>query len=386
MEDASSGLAGHLDDILLKDAQFVLDWNPPESTAGQLEEANPNLPPSTAHATAIGYTRPAAFYDRHLAPHLILERVVCFDSLVSTLASTVDQTIRDAVTKRPLPKDTGILMPEKLIKNTVRALFRRTKWHEIGVTEAYYSHAVMYCLPLASTLAIHPSSEHWDSILNWTTDVRTGGWAFADGVLVISTAVFEDRDDQWKQELLQHEDERKSAIIEQLAFRSATLAVWEMKSLIVGTAQVMEDIVKMGLTHAKFPWKKCNATADCTHRLWEDMEESRKGYDAGFDARSPPWTLPDVPFASKSASAAVNSRPTPPRDGLGNASEQRGTTSRSYKEPFLSSVKDGERFRKKRHRNDSNASECKQPALKKLKADLIDEQDTAQLFLQQVTL
>jgi hypothetical protein len=36
----------------------------------------------------------AAFYDsRHLASHLILEYVVCLDTLVSAMASTVDQAI-----------------------------------------------------------------------------------------------------------------------------------------------------------------------------------------------------------------------------------------------------------------------------------------------------
>ena len=308
------------------------------------------------------------------------------------MASTVDQAIQDAVSKHPLPKVKGLLVPVRMLIQAyqIRAFFQRTKWHGIGVVEAYLTHASLFCLPIASTLAIHPSSEYWDSILNWTSDMGTGRWP-ADGALVLSTAVF--KDDKWKQDLLQHEDEWKSAIIEQLASHSITLAVWEMKSLTIGTAQVMEEIVEMGLTHAKFPWKKCTIIADCTHHLWEDMEESRNGYDAGFDARSPPWTLPDIPFASP----AVNSRPTPLRDGIGSASEQRGTTyTRSYKEPSLSFVKDGEKFRKKRHRNDSNASECKQPALKKLKADLMDESHdpppgawkevTAQLFLQQVTL
>jgi hypothetical protein len=304
------------------------------------------------------------------------------------MASTVDQAIEDAVAKRPLPKDTGMLQSEKVIRHQVRSFFRRTKWHESGVAETYSNHAATYCLPLASTLAIHPSSEQWDSILNWTTDVGIGQWAIVDGALVISTDVF--KDDQWKQELLQNEDERKNAIIEQLSSCSTTLAVWEMKSLTVGTAQVMEKIIEMGIIHPKFAWEKCTTTADCTHRLWEGMEESREDYDAGFDARSPPWTLPDVPLASTS----VNSRPTPLCGGFRNASTQGGTTS---KEPSLSSVEDGEGFRKKRHRNDSNASD-EQPALKKSKAELIDEQDesyepppgswkeaTAQSFLQQVT-
>jgi hypothetical protein len=319
-----------------------------------------------------------------------LERVVYFDTLVSTLASTVDQAIQDTVTKRPLPKDTGILQSEKLIKLQVMRFFQRTKYRETGIAESYRQ-AAMYCLPLASTLAIHPSSEHWDSIMNWTTDGKIGRWAIADGVLFISQNVFED--DQWKQQLLQNEDDRKKDIIEQLALDTTTLAVWEMKSLTVGTAQVMEEIVEIGLTHAKFPWKKC-ALMVCNHRFWEGMEESRESYDAGFDARSPPWTLPIVHSTS-----AADSRPTSLPKCLRSASARGETTPvLSYKEPSMSPVEDSEGVKKKRRRKGSDASEYERPPPKKPKADLMDASHepppgarqevnmfNAQLFLQQVT-
>jgi hypothetical protein len=395
MEGASSGLAGHLDDILPKDAQFVLAWNPPQlRTEGEAEViSHAQEPPDTAlsalRTTTIGSSRQAAFYDRHLAPHLILERVVYFDTLVSTMANTVDQAIQNAVTKRPLPKDTGMLQSEKVIKHQVRGLFRRTRYRETGVAEAYTKHAAMYCLPIASTLAIHPSSKHWDSILHWTTDGKIGRWAIADGVLLISPDVF--TDDQWKEQLLQNEDDGKKGIIKQLAFRTTALAVWEMKSLTVGTAQVMKEIAEMGLTHAKFPWKKCTL-AVCNHRYWDSMEEARESYDAGFDARSPPWTLPTVPSTS-----AAGSRPTSRRKGLRSASVQSGTTAGlSYKEPPMSPVDDSEGVRKKRRRNDSDASEYERRPPKKTKGDLMDEsyepppgarkEVNAQSFLQQVAL
>ena len=385
MEGASSGLAEHLDNILPVEVQFVLGWNPPQLIVGQDSEAR-----ARPNTHTIGYTRPAAFYDKHLASHLTLEHVVCLDTLVSTMANTVDQAIRDAVAKRPLPEDIGILLSAKTIKHQVKSFFRRTKKHETGVAEAYSKHAATYCLPIASTLAIHPSSEVWDSILNWTTDVTAGRWAIADGALDISTDVFNSHNEQWKQELLQKEDGWKKGIIEKLASRSATLAVWEMKSLTVGTPEVMEEIVKMGVAHTKFSWKKCTLSV-CEHRSWKGMEESRDDYDPGLDARSPPWTLPDVPLTS----AVVNSRPIP-LDHLRSASAQGGTTSTSYKES-LSSVEDGEGIAKKRNR-DSDAPEYEQPALKKSKVRLMYEQDefyepppdfrkeaTAQSFLQQVT-
>jgi hypothetical protein len=94
MEGASNGSTSH--PAVPEEVQFVLNWNPPRLTAGR--DAGPNSRRNTARTTAIGYSRPAAFYDRHLAPHLILEHVVYLDTLVSTMASTVDQAIEDAVT------------------------------------------------------------------------------------------------------------------------------------------------------------------------------------------------------------------------------------------------------------------------------------------------
>ena len=325
MEGASSGLAGHLDDILPKEAQFVLAWNPPQLSAEEEEDviSHAQEPPDTAasasQTTAIGSSRKAAFYDRHLASHLILERVVYFDTLVSAMANTVDQAIQDAVAKRPLPKKIGVLLSEDTINHQVRAFFRRTAYRETGVAESYKD-AATYCLPIASTLALHPSSEDWDSILNWTTDGKIGGWEILDGVLLISRRVF--KDDRWKQQLLQNEDDEKNGIMEQLAFRSTALALWEIKSLSVGTSQVMQEIVEMGVTHAKFPWKKCTHTI-CNHRFWEGTEEPRESYDAGFDARSPPWTLPIVPSAS-----AADLRPTSLHKSLMSATTQGGTTGR----------------------------------------------------------
>ena len=399
MEGASSGLAGQPDDILPKEAQLVLAWNPRQwRTEGEdvsmPTRASPDKTQSALKnkSTTIGYSRQAAFYDRHLAPHLILERVVIFDALVSTMAKTVDQAIQDAVAKRPLPKKTGSLLSEEMadIRDKEHS---RTKYHETGVAESYSHASLYYFRPIASTLALHPSSAYWGSILTWTFDGKLGRWAIADGVLRISPSVFED--DKWKQQMLQNEDNEKEGILKQLAKDATALAVWEMKSLTVGTAQVMQEILEMGLIHAKFPWKKCPPTV-CDHRSLDRMKESKESYDAGFDPRSPPWTLPIVPPIS-----SADSRPISPCTSLRSASAQGGMTTRpSYKEPSLSPMEDGERERKKRRHSNSDTSKLERPPKKskkskKSKADLMDEsyepppgarkEFNAQSFLQQVT-
>jgi len=396
MEGASNRYALHPQDIVPKEVQFVLDWNPPQIIPAR--DATPTWPtrepPDTARpglrtASTAGYSRSAAFYDMHLASHLTLERVVYLNTLVSNMESTVDQAIQVAATKRFLPKDSDSLQSAKIIKRRVNT----HAWmahYESGVSETYLMHTAEYCHPIASTLAIHPSSQEWDSVLAWSTEPTVGRWAIADGALRISMNVT--KNGSFAQQLVQNEDDGMKAIIKRLASNKFALAVWEMKNLTVGTAQVMEKIVKMGQGHAKFPWKKC-ATTDCSHRWTGNMPESRGDYDAGFDAISPPWTLPDVP-----STYAADSRPTSLRKGLRSASVQSGTTARlSYKEPSLSPSEDGERASGKRRRSDFDSSDDKRP-LKKSKADLVGEKDepyepppgtrddvNAKLFLQQVT-
>jgi hypothetical protein len=348
--------------------------------------APPETDLSALKTSTIGCSRKASFYNKHLASHLILERVVYFDTLVSTMANTVDRAIQNAVAKRPLPKKLGMLRSADQIRDDVSFLLQPTLYHETGVAKTYSHHAATYCRPIASTLALHPSfSDRWISVLDWTSDGKMGRWAIADGVLRISQNVF--ANDQ----LLQNEDKEKKGIIKQLAHDATALAVWEMKSLTVGPVQVMEEIAKMGQNPAKkFPWKKCTLPV-CDHQFLENMKEASESYDRGFDPCSPSWTLPIVPSTS-----SVDPRPTSRRKSLRSASAQSGTTTRlSYEERFMSSVEDGEGETKKRNAPDD--SEYEQPPPKKprkSKTDLTDgsyelptrsrKEVNAESFLQQV--
>jgi len=232
----------HPEGTVPKKVQFVLDWNPQVLTArGKNTARNP-----------IGYTRPAAFYDKHLASHLVLERVVYLDTLVSAMGSTVDQAIQDAINKGFLPKDAGPL-------DTVKAMERNDyteNWatsldSKLRVAEIYLKHAARYCPPIASTLVIHPSFRKWHSVLMWCRDQNVARWAVADGVLQISDKA------NLLQQLLENEGNTTRAIIGELASQDAALAVWEMKSLDAGPVQVMEQIAEMGVARAQFKWKRC---------------------------------------------------------------------------------------------------------------------------------
>ena len=273
------------------------------------ESADVNMPtqelsdtaPVARKTTTIGSSRKAAFYDKHLASHLTLERVVYLEELVSIMAGTVDQAIKAAIAKQPLPKDSGILLSAKVIERQVRST-DWIKYHKSGLAESYIKHTATYCLLIASTLAIHPSSMEWDQLLVWTVDGRIGWWAIADGVLRLSPNVLQD--DGPAQQLLKNEHDRKKALLKKLTCQSTTLAVWEMKNLTLSNAQVMNEILEMGLSQSKFPWKTCTARV-CVHMPLECMAESTKSYDRGVDSRSLPWTLPTDPIRP-----ASSSRPT----------------------------------------------------------------------------
>src|SRR5216684_2332012 len=213
MEGASNRYALHPQDIVPKEVQFVLDWNPPQIIPAR--DATPTWPtrepPDTARpglrtTSTAGYSRPAAFYDMHLASHLTLERVVYLNTLVSNMESTVDQAIQVAATKRFLPKDSDSLQSAKIIKRRVNT----HAWmahYESGVSETYLMHTAEYCHPIASTLAIHPSSQEWDSVLAWSTESTVGRWAIADGALRISMNVT--KNGSFAQQLVQNEDDGK---------------------------------------------------------------------------------------------------------------------------------------------------------------------------------
>jgi hypothetical protein len=321
--------------------QFVLDWNPPLLTA---REPTPGSPSNTAQArnAAIGYSRPAAFYDKHLASHLTLEHVVYLDTLVSAMGRTVDQAIQDA--SNTLPRNTRLLpTPEMITDYDLWGDW--SPYDETGVANIYSTNIARHCQPIASTLAVHPSSETWRTVIAWCVDQKGARWASADGVLRMS--VHFEQEGHPIQQLVQGQDPQTRAILKQLATSGTALALWEMKWLTVGTAEVMNEIAEMGVTHAKFRWKKCSHV--CNHRL-EHMKESGNGYDPGFDPRSPPWILPTDPPTSAAAHSS-----NPLRSGLRSASAQGASRlSYKYKEVSSSSLENDDEVNRKSDDSDGS--------------------------------
>jgi hypothetical protein len=382
-------------DSVLPDVRFVLNWNPPKWKCGAEAEARTDDPPDTVIST-IGGSRKATFYDQHFAKGLVLKRVVYLKSLVSALASTVDQAILDAIAKHPLPLRGSGLQTQDQIQDQMES-FDGLLYREIGVATSYRTYAAFYCLPIASALALHPCHSAWTSLLNWTLDGKNGKWAIADGVLRLSWDVAQNN--LRAQQILAAEDDEKKAVLRELARdTSSALAVWEMKSLTVGPREVMDQIMDEYGNGARFRWTKCTEPQPCSHPRLEAMKESKPGYNRGRDSLFPPWTLEDEPPSADDRPRS--SRLASLRSASAAASVTGITASPSrlkisiYTESSSSSLEDGGRVGEKRNRKCSDEEESRPSKTRKSNMDSDDsyvpssprnqKEVNAQLFLQQV--
>jgi hypothetical protein len=315
------------------DVQFILQWNPgellpaadklrtvqmasPGAEYSPLEPSIPSVNMASHSMSGVRSTRRAAFYDRHLARHLVLRRIVHLDSLIDSVVGTVDAAIRAAFEKGiELPPEEDVPKTRRTIEKEMRG-FDGWVYREQGVAHHYFQFAAQYCLPIASTLALHPSHPEWTSLLGWTPDVKAGKWAIADGVLRFKG--ISAKNAEYHKEILEsigrYEPEKK-VLVEKLMSQSDELAIWEMKSLQVGPAAVMESILLMGQEKKEFMWTECESRP-CEHERVVEMKEAWPEYDRGFDSISPPWTLPPADLIT----SAVYSPPISRGRDLRNAS------------------------------------------------------------------
>lgn len=234
-------------------------------------------------------TRRAAFYDKHIADHLILLHVKRLDSLVDSIAGTVDQAIKDAYKQGPLPADDSDVKEKRIRSRTDRSLMQILR--EDGVAEYYNNLTALFCLPVASTLALHPTLDEWTSRLHWTKQQNKAGWAIADGVLVLDPMPKADNAELMA--LYRADLEHVYPDIREnwghLRRIYPNLAIWEIKSLTVGDAEVMEGIALLSVRKELFRWKRC--IRDCGRRDHKNVCATHDKWHPGFDALRPQWKL-----------------------------------------------------------------------------------------------
>jgi hypothetical protein len=161
---------------------------------------------------------------------------------------------------------------------------------EIGVAEFYLRTTATFCLPIASTLALHPkaSFSEWFTLLAWSQSRNGAGHAIADGLLRFRV------DNKPKSLLIADTLEpRTRQLFDELRKSSVPLATFEMKSIAAGSIEVMTAILKLG----DFAWTSCGDTTYLRSQKHETRRKKVKDVVIGTDAEHPPWTL-DARFVS----------------------------------------------------------------------------------------
>jgi hypothetical protein len=205
---------------VLNEIYALLSWDPP------LLSLDPDKKPSSA-------SRLPGFYDKHFSEQFVLKKVEPLPSLVPDLAKNVRNALRAALPNLPPLGDDFITAAQR---KSERRRYARVAKDEKAVANVYDKYAANYCLPLASTLALHPTASfsEWSSLLRWTQSVSSEGFA-----------------------------------------------TWEMKSL---GGEVMSAVPNLGT----FSWTFCNVM-NC-HEVLKRAGE----VVAGPDAQDPPWSLPST--------------------------------------------------------------------------------------------
>lgn len=261
---------------------------PPASTTANTASTHHTASDTSRHTRrANRTTRPASFYDKHLADHLILRRVKLLDSLAESIAGVVDEAIKDARNHGSLPPADPVLT-----ENYIQSLTKRSRVYvsgEAGVAEYYSNLTARFCLPVASTLALNPTLGEWVSLLNWTREPNAAGWAIADGSLELLKPPPDVDSMESHQNDLKHVYPDIRKIWDELLDRYPDLAIWEMKSLTVGDTEVMERIVESARRGEPFFWKSCKV--GCGRDDHDNINATEDEWPRGFDALQPQWTL-----------------------------------------------------------------------------------------------
>jgi len=149
----------------------LFNWNPPPLS----------LAPTDEGGSRSKSTRPASFYDMHIANRLILKHIVHVKHLHKKIACVVDNKLRSIEEQGvTLPLPTAPFMTAAQCLGSLTALDTLMK-RETSIQEFYRYPTSMYCVCVTSTLALHPTI--WSSVLNWSMVPNHSGYAICDGSL-----------------------------------------------------------------------------------------------------------------------------------------------------------------------------------------------------------
>jgi hypothetical protein len=207
----------------------------------QAEEEHPLTPDTDSEGLTSTYTRTPAPYDKHLSPDLIPLHTKILDTLANRLVENAEAKIKCMQeTHKAHP-------PSQLV---TAGLSKPTKVKaEFGITLWYSMRAQMWC-SIAAALGLHNGNWDW-GMLSYTIDIRPH-YALANGALVIDDDVVFNKMTKFFPHSI---DDKQRAVGKMLRERTIqnTIISWEFKSLLTGSKEVMESIVRV-IQSGSFQW------------------------------------------------------------------------------------------------------------------------------------
>jgi hypothetical protein len=340
----------------------LFDWNPP------------NLSPAPEASKSKASHGPS-FYDLHLSENLILNQVILLPSLHRDIARVVDNTLSLLQDRRiTLPPTSDRRFPTREDRKDDDVEISPLMINERSVANYYSKRAARYCIPVASTLALHPQAPKWTTILEYDQVPSKSNYAIADGVVRI-IPVFKNlllglsSPNAEEAVRLDALDGSKTAGLVELVKKFPDFFTLEIKSLSVAPEGVMATVRDLA-NGTQFPWAKCDEV-DCGRHDPTFGLHSRA--DPSVDATNTPWTLsPEAPYVEAGPSTRTlgqrsNAGPSPTLRQTANRVMSSILQPRGEREP---SKKKG-----KRKRDDSDIGDYRPR-----------QTPTAEKFLQQVVV
>lgn len=201
------------------------------------------------HTKSTG-TREPAFFDRHLDPDLQLKHVVYIPSIKTDLMAIADDALKNARSNGTIPPFSHkfptrgkreIKYPEPIADNIIA---------EKQIEDMYSETTANYCSLVAATLEFQlPSWGLGPLRYSLATNKAQG---IADGFLNIDKPACSSNASPL------------STSYASVADKFPTLAIWEFKSLMSGTLDVMEAILEQAVGDVVFIWEGCELGETCT--------------------------------------------------------------------------------------------------------------------------
>ena len=222
---------------------------------------------------------------KHIPVDKALREVKHLSSLVQQLMENVNTALCTA--SETLPSLKGFITAEdheRDIENISQIVP-----DEKGVASYYDKTIARFCVPLASTLTLHPqaSSSQWHSLVIWTTSVPCSCYGIMNGLLHFMPMPENGNKKSKGATIMERMESEKCHTFMEMSRATMSLGSWEMKSTSTGPQEVMRVVPTLG----KFSWTFCNSEAWFVTQKHAKQLEKGKNTPVGPDAQNPPWNL-----------------------------------------------------------------------------------------------